>query len=106
MVVSLNSRLDSNKEERKEDGRRGVPTRKLHPAVGKCYPVLSCGWKVLSCVIRRLESIILCYPEVVKATMAGEGRRLENFTLQRNVKRFRGGLVLKAHRWLYHSTLG
>jgi len=24
----------------------------------------------------------------------------------RNVKRFRGGLVVKAHRWLYHSTLG
>ena len=24
----------------------------------------------------------------------------------RNVKRFRGGLVLKAHRWLKHSTLG
>jgi len=24
----------------------------------------------------------------------------------RNVKRFRGGLVFKAHRWLYHSTLG
>ena len=26
--------------------------------------------------------------------------------LHRNVKRFRGGLVFKAHRWLYHSTLG
>jgi len=26
--------------------------------------------------------------------------------LRRNVKRFRGGLVLKAHRLLYHSTLG
>ena len=24
---------------------------------------------------------------------------------QRNVKRFRGGLVFKAHRLLYHSTL-
>ena len=24
----------------------------------------------------------------------------------RNVKRFRGGLVFKAHRLLYHSTLG
>ena len=24
----------------------------------------------------------------------------------RNVKRFRGGLVFKARRWLYHSTLG
>ena len=27
-------------------------------------------------------------------------------TVRRNVERFRGGLVLKAHRWLYHSTLG
>ena len=26
--------------------------------------------------------------------------------LHRNVKRFRGGLVFQAHRWLYHSTLG
>ena len=25
---------------------------------------------------------------------------------QRNVKRFRGGLVFKAHKWLYDSTLG
>ena len=25
---------------------------------------------------------------------------------QRNVKRFPGGLVFKAHRLLYHSTLG
>ena len=27
-------------------------------------------------------------------------------TLGSNVKRFRGGLVFKAHRLLYHSTLG
>ena len=26
--------------------------------------------------------------------------------LHTNEKRLRGGLVLKAHRWLYHSTLG
>ena len=26
--------------------------------------------------------------------------------LYRNVKRFRGGLVFKAHRLVYHSTLG
>jgi len=26
--------------------------------------------------------------------------------LHRNVQRFRGGLVVKAHRLLYHSTLG
>ena len=28
------------------------------------------------------------------------------FAVHRNVKRSRGGLVFKAHRWLYHSTLG
>ena len=26
--------------------------------------------------------------------------------LRRNLKRFRGGLVVKAHRFVYHSTLG
>jgi len=34
------------------------------------------------------------------------GFGLKRGTLGRNVKRFRGGLVLKAHRLLYHSTLG
>jgi len=33
-------------------------------------------------------------------------RRAAPHTRSRNVKRFRGGLVFKAHRWLYHSTLG
>jgi hypothetical protein len=27
-------------------------------------------------------------------------------SIRRNVKRFRGGLVFKAHRLVYHSTLG
>ena len=31
---------------------------------------------------------------------------IEEQLLGRNVKRFRGGLVFKAHRILYHSTLG
>ena len=31
---------------------------------------------------------------------------LQQQLLRRNVKRFRGGLVFKAHRLLYHSTLG
>ena len=30
---------------------------------------------------------------------------LEEQLLSRNVERCRGGLVLKAHRWLHHSTL-
>ena len=34
-------------------------------------------------------------------------RTLEKGSLSRNVQRFRGGLVVKAHRLLYHhSTLG
>ena len=36
-----------------------------------------------------------------------EGRQfsIEEQLIGRNVERFQGGLVLKAHRWLYHSTL-
>jgi len=34
------------------------------------------------------------------------GGGMREHLLRRNVKRFRGGLVLKAHRLLYHSTLG
>ena len=39
---------------------------------------------------------------------AGEHRvgQISEQPLGRNVKRFRGGLVFKAHIWLYHSTLG
>ena len=33
-------------------------------------------------------------------------RFYRNVKLYRNVKRFQGGLVFKAHRLLYHSTLG
>ena len=35
----------------------------------------------------------------------GSGKQGEG-VLHRNVQRFRGGLVFKAHRILYHSTLG
>ena len=31
---------------------------------------------------------------------------IDNQLLRRNVKWFRGGLVFKAHRLLFHSTLG
>jgi len=33
-------------------------------------------------------------------------RQRDEQPLRRNVKRFRGGLVFKAHRLVYHSTLG
>ena len=32
--------------------------------------------------------------------------RIQEQLLYRNVQRFRGGLVLKAHRLVYHATLG
>jgi len=36
----------------------------------------------------------------------GAGFRVEEQVPCRNVQRFRGGLVIKAHGLLYHSTLG
>ena len=46
-------------------------------------------------------------PEL-KAQGLGSGLRVSGGgrLLHRNVQRFRGGLVCKAHRLLYHSTLG
>ena len=41
----------------------------------------------------------------LEVQVAGAGDDPEQL-LRRNVKRFRGGLVCKAHRLLYHSTLG
>ena len=38
--------------------------------------------------------------------MRAESERIEVTPLRRNVKRFRGGLVFKANRLLYHATLG
>jgi len=35
-----------------------------------------------------------------------EPRGVEEQLLRRNVKQFRGGLAVKAHRRVYHSTLG
>jgi len=35
-----------------------------------------------------------------------EGSQFKNNCFSENVQRFRGGLEVKAHRLLYHSTLG
>jgi len=35
-----------------------------------------------------------------------EGGAIEEQVLHKNMQRFRGGLVFKAHRLLYHSCLG
>ena len=42
----------------------------------------------------------------VYVTVAGVVNILHHHPPRGNVKRFRGGLVSKGHRWLYHSTLG
>jgi len=42
-------------------------------------------------------------PEEVRSNRLGP---IEEQLLRRNVKRFRGGLVFKAHRLVYHSTIG
>jgi len=55
-----------------------------------------------------------CGPEYhLRSTKRFKRRREDNlftqllrYFLGRNVTRFRGGLVFKAHRLLYHSTLG
>jgi len=55
-------------------------------------------------------------PEIAPTTLRGTSHRLsEDGSVQfsiseqllyRNVQRFRGGLVFKAHRLVYHSTIG
>jgi len=50
----------------------------------------------------QVKSLKTC--EVVPCSLAS-GPVVEQL-LHRNVQRFRGGLVLKAHRLLFHSTLG
>jgi len=76
LCVSLNSRLESNKEE--EDLSASLRSACF------CFLRSICFWRVMF---------------VSTSTCAGQ-------LLIRNVKRFRGGLVFKAHRLLYHSTLG
>ena len=49
-----------------------------------------------SCTLANAPSVAHCQP---LASRIEEG-------LRRNVNRFRGGLVFKAHRLVYHSTLG
>jgi len=51
---------------------------------------------------------VLLYTERLRcrAMWHGIANAFKNKLLRRNVKRFRGGLVFKAHRLLYHSTLG
>ena len=49
-------------------------------------------------------------PLLKRQDMAAEGRAapitIQEQLLYRNVQRFRGGLVFKAHRLVYHSTVG
>ena len=47
-----------------------------------------------------------CWFAKMSCARANTKRQCGEQLLSRNVKRFRGGLVFKAHRLLYHSTLG
>ena len=65
---------------------------------------------VCVCVCRRRDcfpgSLSLSFPSTVGAIRLKTQFSIQEKLLRRNVKRFRGGLVFKAHRLLYHSTLG
>ena len=57
------------------------------------------------------EMVIIIKSQHCNCRVMGAGFRCGVFSIQkqlrsRNVKRFRGGLVSKAHRPVYHSTLG
>jgi len=45
------------------------------------------------------------HPSLLRELMSAPAS-IQELLLHRNVKRFRGGLAFKAHRLLYHSTLG
>jgi len=56
------------------------------------------------------NNILFCAQRFTEANASDRealrGRLIYELLLRRNVKRFRGGLVFKAHRHVYHSTLG
>jgi len=84
-------------------------------------PVVPCGWFRVSylCHIRSTSGLICAifsrhrilyvpyslFAECPACAQLSPARYSSQFK-NRNVKRFRGGLVSKAHRLLYHSTLG
>jgi len=57
-------------------------------------------------VVRKLRQALLDERNHASFPDLPSGISIEEQPLGRNVKRFRGGLVFKAHRLLYHSTLG
>ena len=52
-----------------------------------------------------LQSIFMLRPSFSRPSIC-EAFSISNQLLRRIVKRFRGGFVVKAHRLVYHSTLG
>ena len=61
----------------------------------------------LSEICERLDLGVLQRDKVFNLrTLYRNVKRFRGGLFYRNVKRFRGGLVFKAHRLLYHSTLG
>jgi len=87
LCVSLNSRLESNKEEEGED------------RCGRCLE-LPHFEAVRAATHLELPHLIRALRGGLSEAVRGRGGPLWE------VKRFRGGLVFKAHRLLYHSTLG
>jgi len=53
-----------------------------------------------------MKEVFHCISALVVAVPCGSGTLNLRTILYRNVQQFRGGLVFKAHRLLYHSTLG
>ena len=64
-------------------------------------------------ILSGLRMLVACtplapnhYPSALRSRVASANPRSAGQLLRRNVKRFRGGLVFKAHSFVYHSTLG
>ena len=76
-------------------------------------PGFSCSESLVTAVRIQLgitSSVVRSYPgQRPRAARAISNRVLgivQEGLLRRHIQRFRGGLVFKAHRRLYHSTLG
>ena len=94
LCVSLKSRLESNKE---EEERLGVQMRTTQ-GERRIQSRQSQSPLIRPKAVARLQA------HAPQRRGAHQGTVVQ--LLHRNVKRFRGGLVFKAHRWLYPSTLG
>ena len=64
------------------------------------------GACILTCILSRPDAACVpMLPRLDAACLQSKASLYEQLLLK-TVKRFRGGLVFKAHRLVYHSTLG